>query len=55
MPSSISCRLTASSTAGSAMALNDRPERHRIVDVLVAVHVPHVAALAAREEHGRRP
>ena len=32
---------------------DDRPERHRVVDVLVAVHVPHVAPSPALEEDRR--
>ena len=46
IPSS-SWRRMASSTAGLGVAEQHRPERHRLVEVLVAVDVPHVGALAA--------
>ena len=45
MPSASWWRI-ASSTAGVAVAEGDRPHAHAPVEVLVAVHVPDVAALA---------
>ena len=38
---------------GIVVAEHDGTQRHRVVDVLVAVHVPHVAALGALQEQRR--
>ena len=40
---------------GIVVAQDDRAERHHVVDVLVAVHVPHVAPPPALEEDRRYP
>ena len=40
---------------GIVVAEHDRAERQRIVDVLVAVDVPHVAAVGTLEEQRRHP
>src|SRR2546430_3502668 len=40
---------------GIVVAQDDRAERHHVVDVLVAVHVPHVAPPPSLEEVGCHP
>ena len=52
VPSSSDAR-TASTTGGIGVAERDRAQPHAVLDELVAVDVPDVAALAARDQRRR--